>query len=271
MRYLCVVLVLIGMPLPVSAQHNRQPVPPAPPPMTGLGPIGLPGTAVGLPPTINYPKPWEWTVPVPAWERYQVPAWETQRPPAWERGPSPTQPIQNPRDRHRPRAPLYAIYPIYGFGYSYGVPYLMTPAVAPGPAPEPPPQPVSDVGYLRLEVEPAALLQIYVDGVFVGTPADHRGELELRAGAHRIEIRAPGYEPLTFDVRIEAERGVTYRGDLRAAAAPPPPAAAAPVVVPTGNRTLYVIPGCYLGNVLPDRDRLPAGCDISRMKTHAPQ
>ena len=46
----------------------------------------------------------------------------------------------------------------------------------------------------------------------------------------------------------------------------PPPA----IVLPAGSRTLYVIPGCYLGNVLPDKDRLPAGCDISRMKTHTP-
>jgi hypothetical protein len=146
----------------------------------------------------------------------------------------------------------------------------MGPAVAPGAEPQQPTQPVSDTGFLRLEVEPAASLQIYVDGVFVGTPADLRGELELRAGAHRIEIRAPGYESLTFDVRIEAERGITYRGNLRATGAPPPPPAA-PIVVPTGSRTLYVIPGCYLGNVLPDKERLPAGCDIGRMKTHAPQ
>ena len=158
------------------------------------------------------------------------------------------------------------VYPAYGIGYSYGVPYVMAPDVPPAPAPVP------DVGYLRLEVEPAALLQIYVDGVYVGTPADHRGEIELRSGAHRIEIRAPGYESMTFDVRIEAERGITYRGDLRPTGAPSaPPAAPATATVPTGSKTLYVIRGCYLGNVLPDPERLPAGCDISRMKTHAPQ
>lgn len=57
----------------------------------------------------------------------------------------------------------------------------------------------------------------------------------------------------------------------------PPPAPVveveppAPFVLANGSRTLYVIPGCYLGNVLPDVDRLPAGCDISRMKIHTPQ
>lgn len=233
-----------------------------------MGSIGLPLPAIGLPMTVPYQKPWEWTVPAPAWERNQVPAWEKQRPPSWERGPRPSQPIHNPPDRRRPGRPVY---PTYGIGYSYGVPYVMSPAVAPEFTTAPAPPPVSDVGYLRLEVEPASLLQIYVDGVFVGTPADHRGEIELRAGAHRIEIRAPGYESLTFDVRVEAERGITYRGDLRPTGAAIAPTTPAPAVVATGSKTLYVIRGCYLGNVLPDPERLPAGCDISRMKTHAPQ
>ncbi|MDP2321143.1 MAG: hypothetical protein Q8O42_17605 [Acidobacteriota bacterium] len=261
-------LIVLGLPLSASAQQHQRP---APPPPATMGSIGLPLPAIGLPMTVPYQKPWEWTVPAPAWERNQMPAWEKQGPPAWERGPRPSQPIQNPRDRRRPARPVYPTYgyPAYGIGYSYGAPYLMTPAVAPGATPPPAPPPVSDIGYLRLEVEPASLLQIYVDGVYVGTPGDHRGELELRAGARRIEIRAPGYEPMTFDVRVEAERGITYRGDLRPTGALPP--SAAPAVLPTGSRTLYVIPGCYLGNVLPDRDRLPAGCDISRMKTHAPQ
>lgn len=48
--------------------------------------------------------------------------------------------------------------------------------------------------------------------------------------------------------------------------APPPP----PFVAPTGSRTLYVIRGCYLGNVKPEAERLPPGCDISKMKTYTP-
>lgn len=266
MRYLCVLLIVLGLPLTAGAQHNRQSPPPPPP--IGLGAIGLPLASMGLPPTINHRQ---WTVAVPAWERPQVPAWERQGPPPWERGHA-AQPVQvvkpgkHDRNRRRQTNVVFVPYASYGYGYTSGLPYAMAPTTVatPAPAPEAP----SDIGYLRLEVEPATLLQIYVDGVFVGTPADLRGELELRAGAHRIEIRAPGYEPLTFDVRVEAERGITYRADLRPAGAPPPPAA--PVVVPSGSKTLYVIPGCYLGNVPPDVDRLPAGCDISRMKTHAP-
>ena len=269
MRYFCVVLAIVAMPLSAGAQQHPRP---AQPPLAAMGSIGLPLPPIGLP-AINYPKPWEWPVPRPAWELPQVPAWERQAPPAWERGHvgrpiQPVQPIRRPR--HGRDQVVFVPYG-YGYGMTSGVPYVIAPAVGPGAAPEPPPQPVSDTGFLRLEVEPAVLLQIYVDGVFVGTPADMRGEVELRSGAHRIEIRAPGYEPLTFDARIEADRGITYRGDLRASATQPVPTAPiAPLAIPTGNRTLYVIPGCYLGNVMPEASRLPTGCDISKMKTHTP-
>ena len=45
-------------------------------------------------------------------------------------------------------------------------------------------------------------------------------------------------------------------------AAPEP--AASPVAAPADSGTLYVIPGCYAGNVRPDAQRLPKGCDPAR-------
>jgi hypothetical protein len=48
--------------------------------------------------------------------------------------------------------------------------------------------------------------------------------------------------------------------------APPPP----PVFVPIGNRTMYIIPGCYLGNVVPTAAMVPADCDLSRLKIIRP-
>jgi hypothetical protein len=48
-------------------------------------------------------------------------------------------------------------------------------------------------------------------------------------------------------------------------AAPPPPP-----YVPTGDRTLYVIPGCYVGNVPPTNVRLRPGCDLSKMTKFIP-
>jgi hypothetical protein len=38
--------------------------------------------------------------------------------------------------------------------------------------------------------------------------------LRLDGGNHRVEIRAPGYRTLTFNVRIEPEHTETYRGEL---------------------------------------------------------
>lgn len=43
-----------------------------------------------------------------------------------------------------------------------------------------------------------------------------------------------------------------------------------PPFVPTGDRTLYVIPGCYVGNVPPQQVRLPANCDLSKVTTYVP-
>ncbi len=192
MRYVCVLLVLLGMPLPASAQREHR----ADRPPTGPGAIGLGLSPIGLPTPIPYQKPWEWRVPVPSWERPQVPAWERQGPPSWERGhvarPVYPQPTQR-RDRQRTPPVVYVMQP-YPVAQPYPV-YVTVPAPA---APQPPPAPPEP------EVEP---------------------------------------EP------------------------PPPPP---PIVLPTGSRTLYVIRGCYLGNVKPDADRLPKGCDISRMKIYEP-
>ena len=54
------------------------------------------------------------------------------------------------------------------------------------------------------------------------------------------------------------------------AAAPPPPKEPEPPFVPTGDRTLYVIPGCYVGNVPPTDVKLPANCDLSKLTTFSP-
>ena len=53
----------------------------------------------------------------------------------------------------------------------------------------------------------------------------------------------------------------------------PPPRPAAPELppfVPTGDRTLYMIPGCYVGNVPPQNVKLPANCDVTKVTTYVP-
>jgi hypothetical protein len=43
-----------------------------------------------------------------------------------------------------------------------------------------------------------------------------------------------------------------------------------PPYVPTGDRTLYVIAGCYVGNVSPINLKLPDNCDITKLTTYVP-
>ena len=72
-------------------------------------------------------------------------------------------------------------------------------------------------GKLQLKVKPRDA-SVSVDGYYVGLVDDFDGvfqRLHLEAGPHRMEISAPGYEPLTFDVRIEPNQTLTYHGELR--------------------------------------------------------
>lgn len=138
------------------------------------------------------------------------------------------------------------------------------------PAPAPPPSPPA-VGFLNLDVEPRLLLQIYVDDVFIGTPADLGDELKLSPGTRRVELRARGYKTLTFSAEIVENRSINYRGTLeRDPSAPPPEAAATRPPVMSGSTTMYLIQGCYLGNIAPKANELRPGCDIAKMITFRP-
>jgi hypothetical protein len=87
-------------------------------------------------------------------------------------------------------------YPSYGgvYQYRYGYP----------------------TGEIRLQVRPRHA-EVYVDGYFAGHVDDFDGfiqSLRIEEGPHTIEIVAPGYEPLVFNVRIIAGRKIDYRADL---------------------------------------------------------
>jgi hypothetical protein len=71
-------------------------------------------------------------------------------------------------------------------------------------------------GALRLKVKPDTG-SVYLDGELVGLVNKYDGlfqKLHLDGGNHRVEIRAPGYKTLTFNVRIESGHTETYRGEL---------------------------------------------------------
>ena len=72
-------------------------------------------------------------------------------------------------------------------------------------------------GGVRLKVN-ARDAEVYVDGYYAGTVDDFDGlwqQLRLDDGGYRIEIRKPGFETLTFDVRVQPGRTITYRGDMQ--------------------------------------------------------
>jgi hypothetical protein len=73
-----------------------------------------------------------------------------------------------------------------------------------------------DTGGLRLKVKPLNA-SVYVDSFFVGIVDDFDGafqRLKLERGPHRIEIRSPQHVPVTFDVMIQEDFTITYRGEL---------------------------------------------------------
>ena len=183
-----------------------------------------------------------------------------------------------------PRSP--GTLPGYGYGYASAYPVTYGTYEA-----TPPPLPPSGItvfeaepqgGRIRLDVDPPGQWQLFVDGVYYGTADDLGTEVELPVGPRRIEMHARGYQPLVFDACITTERTITYRGTMLPSGAaarptgpspsvvPPEGPAPAPPAVATGSRTIYVIPGCYLGNVAPQKEKLRDGCDMSGLKTINP-
>jgi PEGA domain len=100
--------------------------------------------------------------------------------------------------------PAFYGYP-YGYGYGYGGGVYQASGY--------------DIGSVKLKVQPRDA-EVYVDGYFAGQVDEFDGvfqALRLDSGGYRIEIRKPGYETLQFDVRIQPERTITFRGELKAA------------------------------------------------------
>jgi hypothetical protein len=125
-------------------------------------------------------------------------------------------------------------------------------------------------GYLQLLMQPASAV-VYVDGLYVGSVDDLRAGRKVEAGAHRLEIRAGGYEATSVDVRIDPGQTTIYRTDLKPVTAAPQTPAAAPAAAATARpKTFYVIPGCYAGDRRPDAQRLPRGCVASNVREVPP-
>jgi hypothetical protein len=75
-------------------------------------------------------------------------------------------------------------------------------------------------GGLKLKVSPVDA-EVYVDGYYIGRVDDYNGafqRLDLTAGVHRVELRAKGYQQVSFEVAIEPRDTVAYHGAMQRAA-----------------------------------------------------
>ena len=175
-------------------------------------------------------------------------------------------PDRSDRFHHLPGQPTTP--PIFFPGVYVPGPYYFPFAGVPQyPAPaRTEPRPVSTRGGLAIETLPGTA-QVFIDGFYVGEAEAFglRGRpLDLSAGAHRVELRAPGFEPLMFNALIAPNDVFHYRGDLQSLSS------TKTVVVapsrPPVAKTLYVIPNCYAGDK-PPKAALPPGCNRKNLRT----
>jgi len=108
-------------------------------------------------------------------------------------------------------------YPYYG-GYYGGYPYY---GYGPYGYPLPPPAYVSmspgySYGGVRIQGAPPDA-QVFADGYYVGVANDFDGtfkHMNLQSGAHKVEIRAPGGEPVALNVNVVPGQTITYNAGI---------------------------------------------------------
>jgi hypothetical protein len=69
---------------------------------------------------------------------------------------------------------------------------------------------------VRLEIDQKTA-NVFADGFYVGVVDDFDGifqHLNLKVGAHHLEIAAVGYETLTLDVNVAAGKTITYKQSM---------------------------------------------------------
>jgi len=102
----------------------------------------------------------------------------------------------------------YPSYGSYGYGsYGYALPPPAYVTAVPG----------YSYGGVRIEGAPEDA-QVFADGYYVGIVDDFDGafqHLNLQAGPHRIEIRAAGLPPVTFDVNVVPGQTIRYHAGMR--------------------------------------------------------
>lgn len=117
-------------------------------------------------------------------------------------------------------APSYGGQPYGGQPYGAQQPYPPSDYRTQGSAPTVVPRTsqATNRGGISFEITPQEAT-IYVDGSYVGTAGEFGPDqrpLDLSAGRHRVEIRAPGYRTTTFDADVRAGQVLPYQGTLQA-------------------------------------------------------
>jgi hypothetical protein len=129
--------------------------------------------------------------------------------------------------------PYWAFPDPYVYGYAYDEPYgADSPTASDAPAPVPntmtvapgsetPPQSQEPAqgqyGGLSFQITPATA-QVYVDGVYVGIVGQFSAitqPLTLTPQRHHIELRADGYQAMTFDVDVAPGQVLPYQGTMQ--------------------------------------------------------
>lgn len=98
--------------------------------------------------------------------------------------------------------PYPSFYDPYAYDPYYPGGYAITPGVS--------------YGGMSFDVQPYDA-QIFVDGAYVGTSQDFGPEdapLTLTAGRHHVEVRAPGYQVMSFDANVVPGQVLPYQGTL---------------------------------------------------------
>jgi hypothetical protein len=122
----------------------------------------------------------------------------------------------------RPGLGFYYGYPWYGpYAYGYGFPWYGYPGYGYGYGYYGPiaGYRTRPYGGVRIDL-PQRDAEVRVDGYYAGIVDDFDGRLQqlnLEPGPHRIEVRAEGFEPVSFEVNVERGRTITYRAALREA------------------------------------------------------
>ena len=111
----------------------------------------------------------------------------------------------------------------YGYPPSSGYPAEQYPPQGQYPQAQYPPsgsvnaQPGRDAGGVSFEISPSTA-RVIVDGTDVGTVAEFAPTtmpLTLVPGRHHIELRAAGYQTMSFDAEILPGQVIPYRGDMQ--------------------------------------------------------